>query len=345
MTANIKVKETKKDLAEKVRSLLPHLTDVNAFKVDQLKDMLAKDCTNTKVSLANINNSCYLDSIIVAMLQGDAKHMFLDADIHKYQGMNTQIAEDIKKELIYLSCTKDNNQKLYCTDLRKLLQRYQDEYHKHVSKIERIDWIRSQSEPLDFMRFLNIIFNIPDHLKIQRESWGSKKKVPVSKMTKISIKNTRTNFTTLLDLQGHQEIDISDYYPKHIEHTEFDKDNEWRPSPVKEAFTRRSERITYLSTPFLHIHLNRLTYDGKLDTTVIPRLKMKLKENRKNIYLRSMIIHHGKGNGGHYTCIYECLGKWYHYDDLRKNIQFVGSFEDLLNQKKYLKNSTDLFYW
>lgn len=58
-----------------------------------------------------------------------------------------------------------------------------------------------------------------------------------------------------------------------------------------------------------------------------------------------MIIHHGSGNGGHYTCVYECLGAWYHYDDLRKNIQLVGSFEDLLDHKKYLKNSTDLFYW
>ena len=337
----------KKDLVKDVRSLLPHLTDVNAFRKAQLQEILAKDCTNMKVSLSNINNSCYLDSIIVAILQGDAKHIFLGADVNVYRGMSNKIAEDIKKELVYLSSTKNNNQKLYCTDLRKLLQRYQDEYHKHVSKIERIDWIRSQSEPLDFMRFLNMIYKIPDHLKIQSESWGSKgkKKVSLAKMTKVGVKTMQTNCTTLLDLLGHEEIDISDYYPKHIDHTEFDKDNEWRPSPVKEAFTRRSERITYLSTPFLHIHLNRLTYDGKLDTTVIPRLKMKLKENKKNIYFRSMIIHHGKGNGGHYTCIYECSGKWYHYDDLRKHIVLVGNFEDLLDQKKYLKNSTDLFYW
>jgi ubiquitin C-terminal hydrolase len=337
--------DAKKDLAHQVRSLLPYLTDVNAFKKAQLQAILAKDCSNLQVSLSNINNSCYLDSIIVAILKGDAKHIFLDAEINKYKGMSSKIAEDIKKELTYLSSS--NNKKLYCTDLRKLLQRYQDEYHKHVFKIERIDWIRSQSEPLDFMRFMNIIFKIPDLLKVQRESWGSTgKKVPLSKMTRVGgVKTTQTNFTTLLDLIGHTEINISDYYPKHIEHTEFDKDNEWRPSPVKEAFTRRTERTTYLSTPFLHIHLNRLTYAGKLDTTVIPRLKMKLKENRKNIYLRSMIVHHGKGDGGHYTCIYECSGLWYHYDDLRKNIQLVGSFEDLLDQKKYLKNSTDLFYW
>lgn len=261
----------KKDLAVQARSLIPHLTDVNAFTKQQLKDMLAKDCSNLQVSLSNINNSCYLDSIIVAILKGDAKHIFLDAEINKYKGMSSKIAEDIKKELTYLSSS--NNQKLYCTDLRKILQRYQEKYHKHVSKIERIDWIRSQSEPLDFMRFLNIIFKIPKHLKIQRESWGSKKKVPLSKMTKISIKNTQTNFTTLLDLIGHQEINISDYYPKHIEHTDFDKDNEWRPSPSKDAFTRRSERITYLSTPLFTYTFEKVDVCGKVGYHRHPKIK------------------------------------------------------------------------
>jgi ubiquitin C-terminal hydrolase len=335
----------KKELAEKVRSLMPYLTDVNAFKAKALEDILNKDCVNMRASLVNKNNSCYIDSIIVAIFQGDAKHIFLDADINSH---GIKSASNIKVELNNISNSLGKTPNMFCTNLRALLQTYQDEYHRKVSKVERIDWIKSQSEPLDFMRLLYIIFKIPDSLKLERESWGtnvSNKHVPLPKMTKVGVKTIKTNFTTLVDLIGHKEINISDYYPKHLQHTEFDKENEWRPSPSKGAFLRRSERITYLSTPFLHIHLNRLYYDGKMDTVVIPRLKMKLKENKKNIYLRSMILHHGGASGGHYTCLYECNGQWYHYDDTRTNISLVGDFDTLITQNKYLRNSTDMFYW
>jgi ubiquitin C-terminal hydrolase len=86
--------------------------------------------------------------------------------------------------------------------------------------------------------------------------------------------------------------------------------------------------------------------DEKLDTKIIPELKLKMKENPKPIYLRSMIIHHGNSGGGHYTCIYECKGRWYEYNDLNTNITLIGSFNNVcnMNNEYNLKNCTDLIY-
>ena len=56
-----------------------------------------------------------------------------------------------------------------------------------------------------------------------------------------------------------------------------------------------------------------------------------------------MVIHHGGAGGGHYTCLYECLGDWYHFDDMKSKIKKMGKFEDL--PQKYFKNCTDLVYW
>lgn len=73
-----------------------------------------------------------------------------------------------------------------------------------------------------------------------------------------------------------------------------------------------------------------------------------MKDNKFNIYLRSMIIHHGNHHGGHYTTIYECKGLWYEYDDISSNKKkLIGNFEDVckVNKSYNLKNFTNLIYY
>ena len=111
-------------------------------------------------------------------------------------------------------------------------------------------------------------------------------------------------------------------------------------------FKRKIEKYKYLSANFLFIHINRIFIDKKITKNIDVPLKLKLKENKRNLYLRSIIVHHGGSNGGHYTTMIECKGTWYHFDDMNSGLDKIGDYEDL---KKYqngyvFKNCTDLVY-
>lgn len=314
-------------------------------------------CKDMNISLSNINNSCYLDSIIVALFHGSKntmKGVFLNADPQEYNPNLTKIALQIKEELNSIYATmiskSSHTDVTYCTHLRGLLQRYQEEYHKTVSKIEKIDWIRAQSEPLDFIKMFNIIFKVPDEVTYKQESWGTNSKgktLALKSMTKITDTMIRTNFVDVIDIDVLMkgDVKIKDLYPKRITDTVFDADNLWKPNGYDIEFSRRYEKKTYVETPYLHIHVNRLAMDDKLDAQVIPVIKIKSKENL--IYIRSIIVHHGSANGGHYTCLYECNGTWFVYDDMKSKTQEIGSFDNLLSYKDgyYLRNCTDMLYW
>ena len=48
---------------------------------------------------------------------------------------------------------------------------------------------------------------------------------------------------------------------------------------------------------------------------------------------------------GHYTCLYECKGIWYEYDDLNiKNRKIIGSFENIIKNDDYTENISGLLY-
>lgn len=285
--------------------------------------------------------------------------MVLNASIRNHGNEKLgEIARYIKKELMDIKATliHTENSKIfkkeYCTNLRMLLQLYQDEYNRNVSKIEKIDWMNAQAEPLDFLRFLDIVFIIRNELKYRTESWGTnlEKKVTPKVMQKVSEKTIKTSIIDIIDIDillSSDEYDLSKRYPQKTHETFFDKNNLWKLSSKHEGFKRRFEKITYLSTRLLITHVSRVYFGGKLYTKVIPPLRIKLKENLRNIYLRSMIIHHGEDNGGHYTCLYECNGQWYHYDDTNAKIKHVGDFEIVKGYKYgyYLKNVSDLIYW
>ena len=100
-----------------------------------------------------------------------------------------------------------------------------------------------------------------------------------------------------------------------------------------------------MSTPLLFIQFNRIFDGEKLDTIIIPSLKIKLKNNKYPLYLNAIIIQkYGTVNFGHYICLYECNNIWYEFDDLkRKNIK-IGSFDRILDNEDYTRNITGLYY-
>lgn len=317
------------------------------------RDTTLSKCENMSISLINMNNSCHLDSIIVALLHGGnntIKDIFLKAPIVNYKNIVlSELGKQIKKELQKIDSTllsyktAVTYEKQHCTNLRILLQKYQDEYHKNVSKIDRIDWIKSQSEPLDFLRFINIIFKIQNNLLINRVSWGGVG--GQKRMKKVDEIEKTINYIDIIDIDAliKGDVVLKEWYPKRVVNTIFNDDNLWRPQD--KVYKERREQTVLLHAPLLVVHVNRNLGDNKLNSKVLPCPKIKMRDN--TVYLRSIIIHDGGVVGGHYRCLYECSGIWFIYDDTKSKVKVIGGFNlvETWNNGYYLRNCTDIVYW
>ena len=199
------------------------------------------------------------------------------------------------------------------------------------------------------------------NMKINTKIYGTNKKsktIALSKLKTISDKNTNVNnFSSVVPIDlllSNDKVYIKNLYPKVINDVKFDEENLWKPYSrnSKEVYNRKIEKISYLSSKLLFISINRIFKIGsqdaeKIDSKVIPALKIKLRENADNLYLKSIIIHHGYAGGGHYTTLFNCKGKWYEYDDMKSSIDLIGDFEDMCehNENYYLKNCTNIIYY
>jgi len=351
-------KITKKDLIVSIKKIYPYYNNLEGLKKDELLKILDKSCNN--IPIYNERNSCYLDSLMVALFHGNnqyIKHVFLESALVDKNDALIKIAEDIRGELthIYDIIQNNNSNRNYCKNLRNLFQAYNRlKYPKN-----NIKWKTEQLEPFDIINLLNNIFIIKPVLKVNKKIYGTNKlsKTIVFKNLKLfrdeSKKVDYTSIISMDDFMAHDKFVLKKYYPITINNTIFDEDNLWKPSDKQsDLYKRKIEKTTLLSGKFLFININRsfISDDGnfkKSDKIVEPALKIKMKENKYNIYLRSIIIHRGAYGAGHYICLYECKGKWHKYDDLNTKIEIIGSFTDLCRYDNgyYLKNCTNLVYY
>jgi hypothetical protein len=362
-------KITKKDLIVSIKKLYPYYNNLEGLKKGDLLKIIDKSCNN--IPIYNERNSCYLDSLMVALFHDDnqlVKNMFLESAATASVAATAavpddknerliKISEDIREELknIYNIIQNNNSKRNYCKNLRSLFQ----SYNKIRFPKNNIKWTTEQLEPFDIINLLNNIFIIKPTIKVNKKLYGTNKlsKTIVFKNLKLFRDETKkTDYTSVIsmdDFLAHNKFPLKKYYPIAINDAIFDEDNLWRPSDKKsDLYKRKIEKTTLLSGKFLFININRsfISDDGnfeKSDKIVEPSLKIKMKENKYNIYLRSIIIHHGVYGGGHYICLYECKGKWHKYDDLTAKVDVIGTFLDLCKYDNgyYLKNCTNLVYY
>jgi hypothetical protein len=360
-------KITKKDLIVSVKKLYPYYNNLESLKKDDLLKIIDKSCNN--IPIYNERNSCYLDSLMVALFHDNnpyVKNMFLESpataataasNLDDKKDRLIKISEDIREELtnIYNIIQNNNSKRNYCKNLRNLFQ----SYNKIKFPKNNIKWKTEQLEPFDIINLLNNIFMIKPSIKVNKKIYGTNKlsKTIVFKNLKLFRDETKkTDYTSVISLDdflAHNKFILKKYYPVTINDTIFDESNIWKPSEKKaDVYKRKIEKTTLLSGKFLFININRsfLTPHGnfeKSDKIVEPSLKIKMKENKYNIYLRSIIIHHGMYGGGHYICLYECKGKWHKYDDLTATVDIIGTFSDVCKYDNgyYLKNCTNLVYY
>jgi len=352
----------KKDLIIEIKKLYPYYKNLQKMKVAELKEIYEKDCDN--FALKNERNSCYMDALFVALFHDKNKYiynLFLNSDLKTFANdkLNT-IAITIKQELenIYTRLFNAGSKKnLTCTNIRKLFH----DFFKINYPNRRIEWKKDQLEPLDVISILDDIIVFKKNTKINTKIYGTNKKgktLLLSKLKTISDKDTSVNnFSSVIPIDtllSNDKVYLKNLFPKIINDVKFDEENLWKPYSrnSKEVYSRKIETISYLSSKLLFITVNRIFKMGsqdaeKIDSKVIPALKIKLRENADNLYLKSIIIHHGYAGGGHYTTLFNCKGKWYEYDDMKSSIDLIGDFEDMCehNENYYLKNCTNIIYY
>jgi hypothetical protein len=364
LTSDLCKDTSKAELIQVAKTLYPYYTRLNSMSKRDLCTISHTDCFNKSFALANKNNSCYLDSIIVGLFHNQNNHVkqiFLNSPVKAYNTsrVTSGIADAIQIELRHIAAElavndplhKHNNTK-YCTNLRRLFQSYQRAYSNNVFKMEDFDWKYSQAEPFDFVRFMQVMFEIPtDVIRVRHQLWGTnsvKRTVILKHLDSISDNTLEPGFVFIVDLEdliGADVVNLGKMLPMRRSDTFLGEDNMWNPTE-NQSYKRKIEKTTYLEGKLLMVHVNRMAFQEKLDASIIAPLKIKMRHEKTPLYLRSMIIHHGDYSGGHYTCLYECNGVWYHYDDMEPRPKRIGSFAQVeaYKQAYYLRNCTDLIY-
>lgn len=315
-------------------------------------------CYNNMLEYDGIN-SCYIDSLLVSLFTSDNdivyemffKNNFIDK---KMQDKSILVKEELLNIYSKIKNNTDNNYK--CSNLRKLLQDFKKKYNKVYpnNTIDQNNWQRAQSEPVQTLEFLNIILNFNDTTITKLSMWGSNSR-PTKKILKTTPITTRKQNSSIIYRIsceiGKKNLNISDKLPNALNITKFDQDNMWKPTS-NTKYKYKVEEVELISAKLLFVHIDRLTYDintntiVKLETNIKPVRKITLKDNSVK-HLHSIIMHSGGIDAGHYTALFKCKkngNKWFLYDDLKSDIKYVGTFTEVIKNKKYMASCTDLIY-
>ena len=140
-------------------------------------------CNNKFIGLAYKDNSCYIDTLFVALFHeknNDIYEMFTTniqnnkLNIQNKEIKNEQLVElanTIKTQLkVIIDKIQNGTEIFYCTDIRNSLEKfrttYLNIYGNNNAIFKDIKFTNSQAEPMQLLQFLDILFKISKNIKI-----------------------------------------------------------------------------------------------------------------------------------------------------------------------------------
>ena len=309
-------------------------------------DMNDKDNSNSNnFNILNENNSCFLDSLLVAFFHFKNKeifNLFFNSEINDFNNPKLKkMGNLIKKELfniysfIHKSNHNENEEYIYCSLFRKLLQYYYDIYIQLFPKNKILynsndNWIRKQIDIFELLNYLSIIFDFKS-----------------KKMTKIIDGQNKvySNFIIeipVYELIGKKKLNINELFPSKTERYELDEENKYRNSrgELISFYEKRREYIKTSSFIYFQIYRN-MGSEEKIRTSIEYPEEIKIKENSKNLKIKSLIIHLGESvNSGHYITIIKRRNKWYMYNDMERGVKEISENR----MKEYKKDVVGMLY-
>ena len=292
----------------------------------QSKSNFKSKC-NKKISLYYYQNSCYIDSLLVALFQnynGFVFNYFIDADIQQYPFLPQEIQEtlndlalEIKDELINLIllisgkeneprhiAQDTNNLKTTSFKLRTLIKTYLNtRWPDNMAD----KYIKDELDINDVFYALNEIFIFKEINTLNKETFSFFHNFKLGE---------------IVNNYNDKKILINNYYN------------------YKGIFK------------FLLIKIDRFGKDrfGKpvlLLNCVYPSETIINGDNI--VFLRSIIIFVPKLK--HYICLFKCGDFWYEYNNLatennvEKTVSYFGNYETVFSNEEYMRNTAGFVYY
>ena len=255
-------------------------------------------------NLYNDSNSCFIDSSLFVLFSLGKRwldnNIFRDESVlpHKSYPKLHKLTIMIRDELLAI---KNASEPTYCTQLRKMFRKFDKLYMKSYNvTIEDFNWIDEQQEPRDVFNMLLRIFEISADIKVSVN--GRKEKHFFN-----------APFAHVGDMyasrHSKEPLNLQKYIPIYYDAT----------------------TTTYEYANVLCFNVER-NYQGKkihAPFAFTPSIKL---QNGNTYDLNAIIMHHGRNDSGHYTCMIKINKKWFHYDDTETEITRIGSgsFQEML---------------
>lgn len=303
-----------------------------------------EDETCSITGLKYTGNSCYQDSTLLALF-GIANN-FINKNILKKDlseisdnlrreikcgdssSVDLENRQKIQKELVNITKSMrreipKNERTEYCSNLRKLIEKCPSASKQKFHG----------TKPQDAGEFVQYLFSIFEVNTLKR----SRKTVVSNDLEKdtenvIEVSSTVETGTPIITITAEQIIpDIGiENYISYTEDALFDENNLYK-GPDGKLYKRRIETLQVSKTDFLIFYANRLYYniekhrEDRLYTPILPSEKV------GNLSLYAVVVH----ERAHYTCYIKCDGKWFYYNDISEAIRPAGTFNDVLNEKRW----------
>jgi hypothetical protein len=301
-------------------------------------------------------NSCYLDSILMALFHSKDKYIekiLLKNDIKDDNPDLLKLKKDIQEELNRLANVIYSEEKSSAQQLRKLFTDASEliKDKKRTSDLFAYNWTSHQRDPIDVYTLLEMLFEIKPELLIEEKKFdNANKDLPGKPKVRNSTESIfiKTYFE-IEEKEPDKIYKISEMIPKHGVETDGISGKTGNGRLKGERIISITD-VTYIKSPILGIITSRNSRSSgqKLMANIIPSLSLKLEGNTKYLILKSIIVHHGSASGGHYMAYIKCSDNWYFYNDMDfedKGMVLVGTDQDIINNEDVIKNSHALFYF
>ena len=301
------------------------------------------DCTKFG-GLYNISSSCYLDSVLFALLAIPTKFIddnILFKNIKRSQKVisgdtfyqDIRIRTIIQKYLVAIAHSIRSTKNIrVCTPFREVI--------KHCKIKGMPDFgLPGQQEAGEFLIYLLKIFNSEGLAQRKTVTLATNNLTTNVHKSQLQLSSTVTDSKAsivlfidsfLLSDRRNSRNFIHNFLLEKQDSGKLDQDNLFR---VKDALYRR--RISYsmlMDAPYLIFWAQRADpiTGNVLKTSIIPTKQITMKTGRI-LTLNAIIIHFGFVNFGHYITYFRYRNTWYLYDDIGARIEIIGDYNALMN--------------
>lgn len=299
--------------------------------VEVFEKLMKKDFSNInlvqKSTLINFANSCFMDSVLIAMLM--IPNDYIDEQI-LYKKVDEKCVKDIQTELKKIQLGLYGKQNFQCRDFRKLLQQCK------IKGFEEFYTSKTQ-DANEFLKYIFELFNVERSKDLQITCVLNEGDAKAYVSSKFEIENSSPmfdiNFTIL---QMYISTTINALLNHADDSGKLDEDSLVEYQGKK--YNKRLQFYKPLEYNYFVVGLQRLFFEKFSITSVVPEKTLNI--GNKKLTLSSIIV----WLTGHYVSLIRNGDKWYLYDDIGPKMICIGSYEDMIKDENILRFGVLYFY-